>query len=51
MNHSIYKRDNIITIMSNRFHECLEIEIPTFNLKYTNEKKVMVRNYWIVMVL
>ena len=39
MNHSIYKRDNIITIMSNRFHECLEIEIPTFNLKYTNEKK------------
>ena len=39
MNHSIYKRDNIITIMSNRFHECLEIELPTFNLKYTNEKK------------
>ena len=39
MNHSIYKRDNIISIMSNRFHECLEIELPTFNLKYTNEKK------------
>jgi len=39
MNHSIYKRDNIITIMSNRFHECLEIELPAFNLNYTNEKK------------
>lgn len=39
MNYSIYKRDNIITIMSNRFHECLEIELPAFNLNYTNEKK------------
>ena len=39
MNHSIYKKENIITIMSNRFHECLEIEVPTFNLNYTNENK------------
>ena len=38
-NHSIYRKDNIVTIMSNRFHECLEISLPTFKLNYTNIKK------------
>ena len=39
MNHSIYRKGNIISIMSNRFHECLEIELPYFILNYTTEKK------------
>ena len=38
-NHSIYRKENIVTIMSNRFHECLEISLPTFKLNYTTEKK------------
>ena len=38
-NHSIYRNENIVTIISNRFHECLEISLPSFNLNYTTEKK------------
>ena len=38
-NHSIYRNENIITIVSNRFHECLEIVVPSLVLNYTTEKK------------
>ena len=38
-NHSIYRNKNIVTIMSNRFQECLEISLPNFSLNYTTEKK------------
>ena len=38
-NHSIYRNENIVTIVSNRFHECLEISLPSFELNYTTEKK------------
>ena len=38
-NHSIYRKENVVTIMSNRFHECLEISLPSFDLNYTTEKK------------
>ena len=37
---SIYKNDeNIFTIMNNRFHECLEIKLPGFQINFTTEKK------------
>ena len=36
--HSIYRNENIITIMSNRFHEYLEITLPKFELNYTANK-------------
>jgi len=39
MNHSIHRKGNIISIVNNRFHECLEIELPYFILNYTTEKK------------
>jgi len=37
-NHTIYRNQNIVTIMSNRFHECLEISLPRFQLNYTTNK-------------
>ena len=37
---SVYKNEeNVFTIMNNRFHECLEITLPRFQLNYTTEKK------------
>jgi len=38
-NHSIYRNENVVTIMSNRFQEYLEISLPSFELNYTTEKK------------
>ena len=38
-NHSIYRRENVVTIMSNRFQEYLEISLPSFDLTYTTAKK------------
>ena len=37
-NHTIYRNQNIVTIKSNRFHECLEISLPRFKLNYTTKK-------------
>ena len=37
---SIYKNnENIFTIMNNRFHECLEIKLPGFQINFTTEKR------------
>ena len=37
--HSIYRNENIVTIMSNRFNECLEISLPNFALHYATSMK------------
>ena len=37
--HSIYRNENIVTIMSNRFNECLEISLPNFALHYATAIK------------
>ena len=37
---SIHRNDeNIFSIVNNRFHECLEIALPRFQINYTTEKK------------
>ena len=37
---SIYKNEeNVFTIMNNRFHECLEITLPKFQLNFSTDQK------------